>query len=165
MQTLALAVLLFSTALGSTEAKRIVVDTTDWPSGRAQVVMIDDLVRVTVFRMNDVRQITVERLGLKNTYTVEPVDGELQVTKSDTKDGMLLSPDRIVVDGIPLDKPILKFPQTPRGGAKPRYYICPKDEVMLRVPHDKHGGEFTCPVDGTKMKPAVGRESAYFLLH
>lgn len=164
MQTLALAVLLFSTAVGSTEANRITVDTTGWPPGRAQVFMIDNGVRVSVFRLNEVRTVTIERFGLKNTYTIERVDDELQVTKADTKDGMLLSPHRIVVDGITLETHALKVPAAPRQ-PKPRYYICPKDEVMLRVPHDKHGGEFTCPVDGTKMKPAVGRESAYFLLH
>src|SRR5687768_12830789 len=113
MQTLALAVLLFSTAVGSTEANRIVVDTTGWPPGRAQVFTIDNLVRVTVFRINEVRTVTIERFGLKNTYTIESIDGELQVTKADTKDGLLLSPHRIVVDGITLEKHVLKFPDTP----------------------------------------------------
>jgi hypothetical protein len=168
MKTLALALLLFSTAVTSAEpANRITVDTTDWPPGRAQVFTLDGTVNVTVFRLNETRTITIQRLGLKNTYTIAPVDGELQVTSADTNDGLLLSPHRVVVDGVTLEKNPVKLPpsiQIP-GEGKPRYYICPKDEVMLRVPHDKHAGEFTCPVDGTKMKPAVGRESRYFLLH
>ena len=55
--------------------------------------------------------------------------------------------------------------QPPQGRrANPRYWICPKDETMLRVVAAPHKGAFNCPLDGTAMKPAVGRDSAIFLL-
>lgn len=161
MKTLALALLL-STAIGSPEANRIVIDTTGWRPNQAQVVMVDATTRVTVARNGDVRHVTVERLGITNRYTLEPVDGELQVTSADIQGRLILSPDRIVVDGVSLDK--APQPLSPRSKAKPRYYVCPKDQTMLRVPHDRHNGEFKCPVDGTRMKPAVGHQSAIFLL-
>lgn len=161
MKPLVCAFLLLAATLAADE-NRITVDTTNWPSGRAQMIMVDDTVRVTVVRIGDARHVTIERLGLINKYTLEPVDGELQVTSSDTGKGLILSPHRLVIDGVSLEK-LPRLPKSP-GSMKPRYYICPKDQTMLRVPHDKHDGEFTCPVDGTKMKPAVGRESAYFLL-
>ena len=46
----------------------------------------------------------------------------------------------------------------------PRYYICPKDETMMRVPAGRAAGDLHCPVDGTPMKSGTGRDSQIFLL-
>ena len=73
---------------------------------------------------------------------------------------------------LPLEEPKVQIVipeqpqmQVPPGRlANPRYWICPKDETMLRVVASPNKGAFNCPIDGTPMKPAVGRDSAIFLL-
>ena len=63
---------------------------------------------------------------------------------------------------------VLKFefvPKPPeRRQAAARYYICPKDETLVRVTQATHTGDVKCPLDGTVMTPGRGRTSAYFLL-
>lgn len=160
MKALAFVLLLATSVAASDQAQRIVIDTSTFRPGQAQVVTIDGSVKVTVRRTGETRHVTVERLGITNSYTLAPVDGVLTVTRVDAEQA-ILSPHRIVIDGVPLDRsPAVLEPH--RGTA--RYYICPKDETMLRVPHSRHSGELKCPVDGTPMKPAVGRGNAYFLL-
>ena len=61
--------------------------------------------------------------------------------------------------------PVIPQIPAPRTTPAARYWICPKDETMLRVVTPNHKGEFECPVDGTVMKPAAGRPPAYFLLN
>ncbi len=46
----------------------------------------------------------------------------------------------------------------------PRYFVCPKDGAMLRVPGGTSGEAFKCPVDGTDMKSGVGMNKKFFLL-
>jgi hypothetical protein len=55
-------------------------------------------------------------------------------------------------------------PQIPQRRGRVYFYICPKDETMVRVPHSKFTGDLKCPVDGTVMKPGLGQRSAIFLL-
>jgi hypothetical protein len=160
MKALAFVLLLATSVAASDEAPRVVVDTTTFRPGQVQVVTIDGSVTVSVSRRGDTRHVKVERLGLTNEYTLEPVEGVLTVTRVEAE-RPILAPHRIVIDGVPLDR--LPSTREPRGPV--RYYICPKDEAMLRVPHSRHSGELKCPVDGTPMKPAVGRGNAYFLLH
>lgn len=46
-----------------------------------------------------------------------------------------------------------------------RYYICPKDETMVRVGRaPRPAGELLCPIDGTPMKAGTGPTSSIFLL-
>ena len=49
-------------------------------------------------------------------------------------------------------------------GSGAGYFICPKDETLLRVKSPEPGVEFKCPVDGTVMRAGKGPESKYFLL-
>ena len=156
MQTLVLALLLAT-------AQTLGIDTSTFLPGQTRVFHFDEGVTVTVSRMADVRQVRVERMGIANNYRLEPADGELRVTWSDAAGKTILSPHRIVIDGVALDGVGQQAPPAQRG--KPHYYICPRDETMLRVPHSNHSGGFKCPVDGTPMKPAKGRESAIFLLN
>ena len=53
-----------------------------------------------------------------------------------------------------------KYPPPAKAAS---YYICPKDETMLRVPKEKDLGDFKCPVDGTPMKQWRTRQ--FFLLN
>ena len=137
------------------------IDTSKLMPGQAHVFTLEDNVRVTVRRAGEERRVMIERNGIVNHYTVAPDGGELRVTFSDTTGGLILSPGQVMVDGVPLDGSTAII-EPPRSPAK--YYICPKDQTMLRVPHSKHNGQFKCPVDGTPMKPAVGRQNEYYLL-
>jgi hypothetical protein len=46
----------------------------------------------------------------------------------------------------------------------PRYFVCPKDGAMLRVPVASADATFKCPVDGTVMKAGAGQGRKFFLL-
>lgn len=48
--------------------------------------------------------------------------------------------------------------------ATPRYFICPKDETVVRIGRGTPSGELLCPVDGTKMKAGTGRQKSIYLL-
>jgi hypothetical protein len=50
------------------------------------------------------------------------------------------------------------------NGVGASYFICPKDETMLRVPAAAPGATFKCPVDGTEMRRGVSREGRIFLI-
>lgn len=138
----------------------IVVDTTLWKNGESQTFTLDDTVHVTIRRDGEVRRVTVMRLGMTNEYTIEPVEGHLQVTSRNTNRGVLISPHRITVDGVNLQGEL----RLPAQRSRALFYICPKDQTMLRVPHSDHDGDFKCPVDGTPMRPSVAPGSPYFLL-
>ena len=42
------------------------------------------------------------------------------------------------------------------------YYVCPKDEAMLRVKKDPRGKTYHCPVDGQEMVLGRGPSGMYF---
>jgi hypothetical protein len=156
----ALAFVLFLAAAGVQAAPATIgFDTSELKPGEARVLALDGFVRITIRRDGEVRRVTVERMGITNDYTLEPVDGELKVTSRDVDQGVIVSPQRILIDGVPLES--LRFPAP---ATRALIYICPKDQTMLRVPHSDHDGAFKCPVDGTPMKPSARPSSPYFLL-
>lgn len=159
----ALAFVLFLAAATVQAVGMYAFDTSKLAPGVAHVFTVDDSVRVTIRRDGEVRHVTVERLGIRNEYKLERVNGVLELTWKDVAQGLVFSPHRILVDGVTLDGS-LPVP-SPDLRKKATYYICPKDQTMLRVPHSDHDGEFQCPVDGTPMKPSAGRTSPYFLLN
>lgn len=161
MKTLAF-VLFLAAATVQAAATAYGFDTSRLVPGIARVYTVDESVKVTIRRDGEIRHVTVERLGIRNEYRLEPVDGVLKVTKQDLQKGRPISPRRILVDGVALEG---ELPPALPGARKATYYICPKDQTMLRVPHSNHDGEFKCPVDGTPMKPGAGRTSPYFLLN
>ena len=57
-------------------------------------------------------------------------------------------------------------PIPPRAAAATsRYYICPKDETIVRVGRGAPAtGGLLCPIDGAKMKAGTGPSSSIFLL-
>lgn len=138
----------------------IAADTSSWKHGESQTFTLDGTVHVTIRRDGDVRRVTVMRLGMTNEYTVEPVDGVLQVTSRNLNRGVLISPHRIAVDGVSLEGEV----RLPSTRSRALFYMCPKDRTVLAVPHSDHDGEFKCPVDGTPMRPSVAPGSPYFLL-
>jgi hypothetical protein len=47
---------------------------------------------------------------------------------------------------------------------EPRFYLCPKDGALLRVPTATKGTKFLCPVDGAEMAEGKGPSKKLFLL-
>lgn len=58
---------------------------------------------------------------------------------------------------------IFHMPAPPKP-ASSRYFICPKDETVVRVGRLSPKGELLCPVDGTKMKAGTGPSKSIYLL-
>lgn len=70
---------------------------------------------------------------------------------------------RAAKEDAPQQKNITPIP--PRAAATSRYYICPKDETVVRVGRGAPAtGELLCPVDGAKMKAGTGPSRSIFLL-
>jgi hypothetical protein len=172
MTAFVLALLLSVVAGDST--RRIVIDTSNLGRSNAQVLLVDQgTVKVTVTRSGDVRRIRVEKAGPlvlpsgADEYVVEPVDGELRASMvGSAPAGFVVPPSRILVDGVALDAAL---PQRPEPSPKKksfgiRYFICPSDETIVRVTAQKETGELRCPLDGTPMREAAGRQKEYFLL-
>lgn len=141
----------------ATAATAMDISTAGMLADQARTFSLEDGVKVTVTRTGETRNVRVEQDGLARSYKIEPVDGKLQITGTDAENGTLVPKQRITVDGVELFEPI-PLRRTAH------YWVCPKDETMLRIPHSNHDGNFRCPVDGTPMKAAVGRSGAYFLL-
>lgn len=75
----------------------------------------------------------------------------------------ILGPRRAAKEDAPPQKNITPIP--PRAAATSRYFICPKDETVVRVGRGTPpAGELLCPVDGTKMKAGAGPANSIFLL-
>lgn len=93
----------------------------------------------------------------------EMKDGE---TKTFTEDGRKVTVRR---DGdvthVTVEDPRI-LDDVPRHGLIPRkaqtFFVCPKDHTMLRVPDEKSGETFKCPVDGSTMEKRKGRGFAFF---
>jgi hypothetical protein len=77
---------------------------------------------------------------------------------------------KMPADHQPVEQNVLRF-QTSAAlkhqfddGSGAGFYICPKDETLLRVKSPVPGTEYKCPVDGTVMHAGKGPQSKYFLL-
>lgn len=176
MKALALGFLLFATS-------PIVIDTTKLADG-AREVRREGSRTVSVARDGDTVVIRVDEGKRVDTVTItRNPDGQLSIGHRDNGEPrQLIALDRrpVIVDGIDLEPflasnavppppnsiaPLPPQPEPERGyrGA-PRYYVCPKDETMVRVPAGRTPGELKCPLDGTPMRAGTGRDSQIFLL-
>ena len=137
------------------------IDTSDLKNAEARRFSLGDSVTVTVKRKDLVRTVTIERLGVTNSYTIAPVDGQMRITGRSFDGPPIQLPQPVSVDGVMLDSAPLPAAPAPGG---PTFFICPEDETMVRVRPGKVVGELRCPLDGTTMRRAVGRGRQYFLL-
>lgn len=174
MKVLALAFLLFAST-------PIVIDSSKLVPGRS-LTNIGGSRTVTAFREGNTVTVTVSEGKRVDTITITREDGKLSVSHRDNGEPReLIALDRrpVIVDGIDLEpyinnvlgtEPqggITPLPPRPdrRTGAGPRYYICPKDETMVRVPAGRGGpDELHCPLDGTPLRAGTGADSQIFLL-
>jgi len=173
MKMLATAFLLFATTA-------VTIDTSELAPGKSQVWIQGDR-RVYVERMGDGTQIRIEEEGGHvGIVDLRSIKGKrFTFYRDNGKPRTAPPPDRrpILVDGLDLDaviagsvpgvlpSDVTMLPQDPRRNMSgPRFYVCPKDEALLRVPHVEPGKVFFCPVDGTEMKAGSGPDRQVFLL-
>ena len=171
IQPLAFAVLLFATAA-------IEVNTDTLADGATQRFSVGSR-QVAVHKSGDTTTVRVQEGERIDTVMIASKPGKLLIARQDNgvePRFIVVDRPKVVVNGLDLE-PYLARTVTGKPGAVmplpderpavqggPQYYICPKDEVMLRLPHGPANGEFHCPLDGTLMKPGMGPQSQYWLL-
>jgi hypothetical protein len=174
MKALALSFLLFA-------ASPIVIDTAKLPPGR---VLINDggSRSVTVAREGNTVTVRIEEGKRVDTMTMtRKADGQLSIGRSDNgQPRQIIALDRrpVIVDGIDLEPflagnflgtqqnaaPREAAPPSVQKDQRPTYYICPKDETMVRVKPGRGPAELNCPLDGTPMKAGTGSDKQIFLI-
>lgn len=157
----------------------ITIDSSKLPPGREQV-WIDGNRRVIAERKGDSTVVRIEEEdGRVDTIIISTIGGRLSTMRSNNGVPRTYVPDRtpIIVDGIDIEA-ILSGPSSgavpedvlilPPPKKKyltgPRFFLCPKDEALLRVPQAEPGKVYKCPVDGTEMKPGKGPDQKIWLL-
>lgn len=175
MKVLALSFLLFATS-------PIVFDTTKLADGAADV-RVEGSRKVSVGRVKNTVTVTIEEGKRVDTVTLtRKADGQLSIGHTDNgAKRQILSLDRrpVIVDGIDLEpflagnfmgQQTVPMPRnvTPPPPAqkdqRPTYYVCPKDETMVRVRPGRGPAELLCPLDGTPMKAGTGSDNQIFLV-
>ena len=176
MKVFALAFLLFAST-------PIIIDTTKLVPGRT-VTHTAGSRTVTSFREGNTVTVKVEEGKRVDTIAIRREDGKLAVSHRDNGEPReLVALDRrpVIVDGIDLEPymaggflgaqpqggitPLPPRPDRRSVAAAPRYYTCPKDETMVRIPPGRSGpDELLCPLDGTPMRAGTGSDSQIFLL-
>jgi hypothetical protein len=172
MQTLVLAVMLFATSVIRIDTAKLAERGRDaWAAGSRTV---------TAEKIHDGGiVVTVTENDRVDTVSVRRQDGHLSIGHTDNgKSPSFLALDRprVVVDGIDLEPFLTGDAGIPGRQAAPRptprddeseyrYYVCPKDHSVLRVPSNaKRDSELKCPIDGTIMREGTGPRAEYWLL-
>lgn len=119
--------------------------------------------------------------GVDTIRMTRNADGQLSIARSDNgvpREIIALDRRPVIVDGIDLE-PFMagnfvgaQQSTAPRGAApppaqkdqRPTYYVCPKDETMVRVKPGRGPAELNCPLDGTPMKAGTGWDNQIFLI-
>jgi hypothetical protein len=176
MKALALAFLLFAST-------PILIDTHKLADG-ARDVRHEGSRTVSIARSGNTVVVRIDEGRRTDTVTMtRQENGELSIAHQDNGvPRQMIGLDRrpVIVDGIDLEPflagnllgtqkaaPKVTPPKPDRRYDEkngPRYYVCPKDETMVRVPANRAPAELNCPLDGTPMKAGTGRGSAFFLL-
>lgn len=117
--------------------------------------LVDGEKTITVRKSGDAVDIKIEGAGKTRTITLNNSGANISISR----DGMAYK----LIPGEPrvlIDKQL--------GQVSPRaqtWFVCPKDHTMLRVPEEKAGETWKCPVDGTTMEKKKGRGFAFFFDH
>ena len=172
MKPLALAFLLFAST-------PIIIDTSKLPPGRT-VINTSGSRTVAAFREGNTVTVTVKEGKREDTVRITREGASLSIAKSNNgEERQLIVPDRqpVIVDGMDLEPilagaaatyhegPFAVPPDRRDAYPRPRYFLCPKDETMVRVKPGRAAGDLMCPLDGTKMEESVGHDKQYWLLH
>lgn len=151
-----LAVIAVGVAYGADEesSSSLVIRPSTMRDGETKT-LIDDGRKITVKRNGDAVNIEIEGAGQTRKLTIVKTGDQdivIDPEDSDTRRRVVIGPgsSRILIDGLPglSDK---KRPFTEN------WFVCPKDNSMLRVPEAKEDATYKCPVDGTTMERKKGR--------
>jgi hypothetical protein len=174
MKVLALSFLLFATS-------PMVFDTTKLADG-ASDVRLEGSRKVSVTRTGETVTVRVEEGKRVDTLTLtRKAGGEVTISHKDNGEPRRFLPlgrQPVVVDGIDLEPfmagnflgtqttvvPPSVVPPPPQKDSRPTYYVCPKDQTMVRVLPGRGPAELLCPLDGTPMKTGTGSDRQIFLL-
>ncbi|HVG24101.1 MAG TPA: hypothetical protein VND45_08120 [Thermoanaerobaculia bacterium] len=171
MKSLALVFLLFATAAIEVNSAKLADGATETFASGSRTV--------SVHRSGNTTTVRVEEGERVDTVTLTREGGKLSIGHKDNgvaRRFIVVDRPKVIVDGIVLEPHLMDGFEAPDAAPVPdpkksitvpadgRYFICPKDATVMRVPTPMPGRTFKCPVDGTEMKSGLGPGSRYFLL-
>ncbi len=128
----------------------------------------DDGRTITVRREGNTTHVRIDEADKTEKLTITREGNRIRIGRSDGNGfrSLLVGPERrrIVIDGVPIPEfdTLPKHRQLPSRKAT-TWFVCPKDQTMMRVPEDKADQTYKCPVDGTTMERRKGRGFTFFL--
>ena len=121
--------------------------------GEAKTVM-DDGRTITVRREGDTTRIEIEGAGHTERLSITREGDRIRIGRQG--DG-----SRSIIIGHGRAERLPLFSSIP-GGKSQTFFVCPTDKSMLRVPEEKSGQTYRCPVDGNTMEKRRGRGFTLF---
>jgi len=119
--------------------------------------LVDGDKTITVKKSGNSIDVKVEGAGETRTISITNSGGDIVIGRDgfrfDTLDHMNIKPPKIVFDRSEIER------RMPHAQA---IFVCPKDHTVLRVPEDKAGNTYKCPVDGTTMEKRKGHGMMLF---
>lgn len=121
----------------------------------------DDGRTITVRREGNTMHVRIDSADKTEKLTITREGNQIRMGRMDDggRHSFVFGPERkrIVIDGLPLDEL-----DKPRQRKLSTWFVCPKDRTMLRVPEEKTGATYKCPVDGTVMEKRKGHGFSFF---
>ena len=135
---------------------KLTIESSQMKEGETKT-LVDGDKTITVHKSGDNLDIKIEGAGKTRTITLNNSGGNISIFK----DG-----DGMAFRTIPGEPRVLLDEHFKRMAPKSQtWFVCPKDHTILRVPDDKAGDTFKCPVDGTTMEKRKGHGFAFFFDH
>jgi len=145
MKRTGFALLILFCAFAAPAATSITVSPSEMKNGETKS-LVDGRNTITITRHGDDLDVKIEGAGLTRSLTITRNGDELSIERAGVRGGMFVLPPR----------PLLK------ERTAQTWFVCPKDHTMLRVPEEKAGQVYKCPVDGTTMEKYKGRGFGFF---
>ena len=155
MKRVAFIAVLLVLALAAYGSTKLTIEPSQMKDGETKT-LVDGDKTITVHKSGDSIDIKIEGAGKTRTITLNNSGGNISIFKDG--DGMAFR--TIPEPHVFLDERVERM-----GPKAQTWFVCPKDHTMLRVPDDKAGETFKCPVDGTTMEKKKGRGFAFFFDH
>ena len=139
-------------ALDAQGSTTLTVNPSEMRDGETKTVM-DDGRTITVRREGDTTRIEIEGAGQTEKLSITRDGDRIRIGRHGDSRSIIIGPG--LVERLPLLRPI-------PGAKSQTFFVCPKDQSMLRVPEEKAGEAYRCPVDGTTMEKRRGRGFTLF---
>ena len=140
-------------ALDARGSTTLTVNPSEMRDGETKTVM-DDGRTITVRREGDTTRIEIEGAGRTEKLSITRDGDRIRIGREgDGSRSIIIGSGRL--ERLPLLRPI-------PGIESQTFFVCPKDKSMLRVPEEKSGETYRCPVDGTTMEKRRGRGFTLF---